>query len=243
MRAKVLTTLGLLVLPLAARAASPPWVMGSASHAAGSFFLDVPVTAGCPRGDLIQVVAVEVGDGAADITAVDSGGVNHYQSGGGSWHGPLSKGAFLATTSPQQPTNAGLRAGAVITLTYSKNDVWKGAIAECVPGIETKTGSADNRAGSSPRSGQGTVVALTPSSRLLSQNEPLFVATILTGGDGDGWTESAGYKTLFSLHNGNTLTLAYQIIAGERPTPYLATNSAARVWSASNRSYKTSPPP
>jgi hypothetical protein len=238
-----LVALGLWALPAAAGAVSPPWVMGQASRAAGSAFLDIQVTAGCPRGDLIQVVAVDVGAAGAQITAVDSGGKNHYQSGGGSWKGPLTKGEFLATTSPQFPTNFGLQAGAVITLTYSNANVWKGAIAECVPSVESRTGSADNTAGSSPEHGEGTVITLTPSSDLLSQNEPLFVATVLQGDQSDGWTESAGYKTLSILYGDNTLVLAYQFIAGERPTPYQAVNGASRVWSASNRSYKTSPPP
>ncbi len=203
----------------------------------------MPVTADRPRGELIQVVAVEVGDASAEVTAVDSGGVNHYQDGGGRWSGPLSKGHFLATTSPQEHTNAGLRAGATITLTYSKRDVWQAAIAECVPGVETRSGSADNKAGGSPQSGTGTLVSVTPSSHLLSMNEPLFVATILKGRRADTWTESPGYKTLFTLQGDNTLTLAYQIIPGRRPMPYLAVSSAPRVWSASNRSYKTAPPP
>ncbi len=238
----VLTALALSAAVLtgqAAKAAAAPFLLGSASQGAGSFFLDVPVDADCPKGDMIQVVAVEVGDQSAKITAVDSGGVNIYQSGGGKWKGPNIAGAFLATTSPEEPTNAGLNAGAVITLTYSKNFVWKGAIAVCVPGLETRSGSADNQAGSSPRSGAGNEISLFPSSRLLSRDEPLFVATVLVGDTADRWTESAGYQTLFTLQNGHTLTLAYQIIDGVDPSNYFAFNSARRIWSASNRSYKT----
>jgi hypothetical protein len=237
-----LTGLGLAVLAFAAQAAQPataPFVIGVASGGPTSHFLDVPVRVACPRGDLVQVVAVEVGHNASKIRAVDSEGVNIYQSGGGHWKGDHTQGAFLATTSPREPTNAGLRAGATITLTYSRYNVWKGAIAACVPGLETNTGSADNREGVSMGSGQGTRVSVDPSDRLSTRHEPLFVATILTGDASDRWFESSKYATLYTLQDGNTLILSYQIVPDREPTPYAATNSAPRVWSTGTRSYKT----
>ena len=233
---------GVITPTVATKFGKPPVVIGTASQAAGSYFLDVPVTVACHRKDLVQVVAVEVGNSAAEITAVDSRGVNIYQPGGGKWKGQDSKGVFLATTSPEEATNAGLGVGDVITLTYSKNNVWQGAIAVCVGGVETKSGSADNKAGSSPNKGEGTRITLKPSPKVLTRNEPLFVASLLLGDAADTWTESPGYQTVFTLQNVNTLNLAFQTIAGDAPTPYAATNSVARVWSASNRSYKTPKP-
>jgi hypothetical protein len=239
MIAKPLFVVGLSVLPLAARADPAPFVIGAASQSGGASALAISLTADCRRGDLVQVVAVEVGANDVRISARDNRGVNMYQAGGGTWKGQHSKGYFLATTSPQEYTNAGLIKGDVITVAYSNKGVWKAAIAECVPGVEQGSGSADNREGSEDVTSYGADVRLDPSRRISSPNEPQFVATLLEGDVSDGWRESAGYTNLMTLHNGNTLTLAYQIIPGKDPTPYSAVNSAFRAWSASNRSYKT----
>ena len=242
MRKPMLMVLGLAAMPVAATAQTDPYIIGSASQPGGGNFLDITVTAACHRHDLVQVVAVQVGANGGKITAVDSRGLNLYQAGGGRWKGADNRGYFLATTSPSEPTNFGLGVGDTITLTYSKKNVWKAAIAECVPGVEIKSGSADNKAGGSIVTGNGTRIKLEPSSRLLSRAEPLFVATILDQDAFDTWMESPRYTTLLTLQNGNTLNLAYQRIDEKTPTDYSATNSAPRAWSASNRSYKTTPP-
>jgi len=241
MTPKLLVLLGLSALPFSARAAPQPFVIGSASAPGGSSTLSVTLTAACLKGDLIQVAAVEVGDNDTEITATDSRGVNMYQAGGGVWRGAHNRGYFLATTSPEEHTNAGLSKGAVITVTYANTTVWKAAIAVCIPSAETKAASADNRMPSKDVTGNETVVTLDPPDHPSTPNEPLFVATIIEGDTADTWTESAGYKNLLTLQNGNTLNLAYQIIDGKAPTRYSAANSAAREWSASNRSYKTIP--
>jgi hypothetical protein len=233
------SALAIVLLPGLAQAAAPPFVFGSASAFNGATQLVIHITRACTEGNLIQVVAVSLHGQKKMIKAFDSGGVNVYQSGGGKWFRGATDGAFLATTSPGEPTNAGLHPPATITVTYPEGSLWKAAIAACVPGLETKYGSADNQAGVSPTFGDGVSIDLTPSPHVSKRDEPLFVATVLIGDAADHWTESAGYKTLMTLQSRNTLNLAYQIIPGVTPTHYHATNSAARLWSAANRSYKT----
>jgi hypothetical protein len=235
-----LTLASTLVSGVAGAASQTPFLIGSASLSTEGSTLTIHLDRACDQGDMIQVVAASVGAGGQKITASDSGGVNIYQAGGGVWRrGGSVSGSFLATTSPEEPSNAGLKPPATITVRYSNSRTWKAAIAECVPGLELKSGAADNVAGMSPTGGDGRKITLQPSSKLLKSDEPLFVATILVGDASDRWRESKGYTTLQTLqdHN-NTLTLAYQIIPGKLPTPYRAFNSAARLWSASNRSYK-----
>ncbi len=233
------SALAVVLTPGMAQAAGPPFVIGSASAVDRSTQLVIHITRACVAGDMIQVVATALHGPKKRITAYDSGGVNLYQTGGGRWtQGPV-QGVFLATTSPGEPTNAGLQPPATITVTYPEGALWKAAIAACVPGLETRSGSADNLAGVSPTHGDGTSIDLVPSSNVITRFERLFVATVLIGDAADRWTEGAGYKTLMTLQNRNTLNLAYQIVPGVHPTPYLATNGAARPWSAANRSYKT----
>lgn len=241
MRHALLMSTALLGLPLAAWAGSDPFYIGSASAPGGSSKLAVRLTTDCPKDQLVQVLAVEVGDHDTNVTATDSRGVNWYQAGGGSWRGPGVRGFFLATTSPREATNAGLAKGDVITLTYANKTGWKGAIAACIPTAETRSGSADNTMPSRSPAGTGTTITLKPPPHPKSPNEPLFIATVLQGDSSDAWTESDGYKTLFTLQDGVTVNLAYQIIGSGGPTAYSATNSAPRPWSASNRSYKTLP--
>jgi hypothetical protein len=233
------SVLAIVLVPGLVQAAGPPVLIGSASDLTRSSQLVIHITRACPQGDLIQVVAVSRYGHNKKITAFDSGGVNVYQTGGGGWISGATDGVFLATTSPGEPTNAGLRPPATITVNYSEGVFWKAAIAACVPGLETKSGSADNKAGVSPTHGDGASIDLLPSSNVVTRNERLFVATVLVGDAADHWTESAGYKTLMTLQNRHTLNLAYQIVPGVTPTRYLAANAVARPWSAANRSYKT----
>ena len=139
------SALSIMMVPGLAQAAAAPFIIGAASHGPGGSPLQVKVTKACPKGEMIQVLAVAVGAGAMKITAVDSGGVNIYQNGGGAWNSGTTRGSFLATTSPREATNAGLAPPATITVSYSTPSAWEAAIAACVPGLETTTGSADNR--------------------------------------------------------------------------------------------------
>lgn len=211
-----------------------PFTIGQNSAAAGATTLVITTTAPVLPNQMIFVAAGQVGSATGAATTADSAGSAYGIS--GSVVGTLQK-LFLFATSGQG--NAlGLASGGTITVTFPNNTAAHYAVAFCVPGLFVLNSIDISGKGPGATSASGSAVAQTPNATTFGPYEPELVATLLTAGAGDTWTESAGYTLIGSVLSTDALRVSYQPVPGLTPTPYAATNGAARAWTTINAPYR-----
>lgn len=201
-----------------------PADIGSNSALAGSATLLITTTAACPVGGLVIVALGETGANTGFVSVTDS--VSNTYANANTQAGTLSRTGIYSTGNANAP-NVGLPVGSTITLTYGSSAVLQAAKAICWPGYWMGQNARDSVGlGATATSANP---AVNPPATLMPSAMQI-VATTLTLGGGDTWTESTGYTAFTGVLNTIALRVAWQTVSGTSPTAYSATNGASRLW-------------
>lgn len=222
----------LMFAPLgAARAAIASAVdLGQVALTTGAALtMDVPVASTVAVGTLVFVPVVSTNNGAI-VGCADSAG-NTYTTiptvynNGGNIHGGCYK---VLTTQ--------LSAGGTITVTFGATLGRKLASAYAVTGIAAVSpldviGTGATATSTTPGIATGVTSAA---------DEMLFVCTYINPGSVDTWTEDAAWQqsSVNAVVDTRIWRCASKIVSSTASVNYLATNSASRVWSTQNWSFK-----